>query len=577
MKKTAVTYSVTELMWKTLSSCVDDFRSSLPPSFCRLMEHLIALRDIEGLRGLEICYEDMADSHAFKCVYQTVSLCKRTILLGDSMTTADLESKAISAFIENQSRLAQLNIAIPKHYGPAMSYARGICHDILGEWSTSEFLSLCRHGSHAAVGVPLRRAKLDAKWETLSGSSAHISWFGHDYLWYHDHAREFFAANNMVPIQPVCNLRMTFVPKSYKAVRSITPNTVLGALHSDGLGKMIANRLKRHGLDISSLQEEHRALAKEASITGELVTCDQSSASDNITRQLLDLLLPQRWLDELSLGRIDTVTLPDGTSTHLESFCTMGIGFTFALQTLVFYAIARGIEYQFASSRLKNRLLEAKRGTSVSCYGDDLIFARELWPFFRALAPKLGLVVNQDKTYADGYFRESCGGDYHRGVDVRPFQPKWCDTDSISRQAYEQLLYKFINGFRRRWADEELSSTLLLLCSELSLLTERPCFVPSNFAEDSGIVVSSLSDLLVTLFETPFLRNRNGACIFTYLSPSGKDAKVSNQLYFLWESLQDRPEELRDRFKMTYVDSVPYVRIPGTYGYKRKRAVTVLL
>lgn len=557
-------YSVTSLMWETLSDIVDDFSHSLPRHFCSLVKHCCAERDIKTLRGIELDMECSVDTSAFKRMYQITSFFKRAILLQDSKTEADLVEEAISSFVENQSRLRDASVSAPLHFGPAMSYARGLCHDILGEWSSDEHLSLCRHGSHAAVGVPLRLAKLDAKWKSLSGSSEHTCWFGHEYLRFHDNAREFFLESGVTPINIVRSLRMTFVPKSFKSVRSITPNTVLGALHSDGIGKMITRRLKSHGLDISSLQERHRDLARAGSVSGKLTTCDQSSASDNITFRLLELLLPSRWLSELSCGRLDSITLPDESTCTLQSFCTMGIGFTFPLQTLVFYALARGIDYQFNNG-----------SGLVSCYGDDLILETTAYPFFRRLAVHLGLQINESKSFSSGEFRESCGGDYYRGVDVRPFQPKCAENDCLGRRAFESLLYRFINGLRRRWDDTEIESTLLNLAHRLSLLVKQPCVAPAYYAEDCAILVTSLQDSVASLFDLRLHRNRNNALIFSYLRSSTKEAKVDIESPFLWEFLQSSPAELRDCFRISFVDSVPVVSVPGTAGIKRHRSVTV--
>lgn len=574
-------YSVEALMWDTLNALRSDFHTQLPPHLAALLKHYCENRDLPGLRDLSFDEHWDTDPYTFKCVYQLITLFKRVIFERSDRPFGQLVADASSAFVANQNRLRALPLSVPKHFGPAISRARGICFDILGIWDYEEHLSLCRMGRHAAVGVPLRRASLDAKWmPSLSGSSCHIDWFNSSYLGYHRPAREHFNRVHLAgPIGSLCDtLRMTFVPKSFKSVRAISPNTVIGSLYTDGIGRMITRRLKAAGLDISSLQATHRDLARLASLNGELATCDQSSASDNITSRLVELLLPRDWVDALSLGRIDRVTLPSGAETHLESFCTMGIGYTFPLQTLIFYALAKGIDYQF----------NAERGL-VSCYGDDLIFPSANMPFFERLCSHLGLVINADKSFSSGGFRESCGGDYYRGMDVRPFQPKWVSSDCCDKTQILALSYYLFNGFRRRWDDTDISSTLLILKAYIrSLSGQRVHICPRDFSENSGVLVNSLIEANNLGFDTSHLRrNRNGALIFCYLRSSTKEQRIVYPDPFYWKSLQDPscPVDMMDvvdvpppiRWKYKAGVALPFSVLPGEGKVNSHRSVTVLL
>jgi len=97
-----------------------------------------------------------------------------------------------------------------------------------------------------------------------------------------------------------------------------------------------------------------------------------------------------------------------GTWFKLEKFSSMGNGFTFELETLIFSALARS--------------LVAARGLDpsvVRCYGDDLIVPAECYSDVVAGLKMFGFSPNMKKTFGEGPFRESCGGDYWRGVPVR--------------------------------------------------------------------------------------------------------------------------------------------------------------
>jgi hypothetical protein len=83
----------------------------------------------------------------------------------------------------------------------------------------------------------------------------------------------------------------------------------------------------------------------------------------------------------------------------------MGNGATFSLETLIFASI-----------------LDACCGHArYSVYGDDLIVPRDNVARVIMALKYVGFIVNTDKSYTDGPFRESCGKDYYRGTDITPF------------------------------------------------------------------------------------------------------------------------------------------------------------
>jgi hypothetical protein len=91
----------------------------------------------------------------------------------------------------------------------------------------------------------------------------------------------------------------------------------------------------------------------------------------------------------------------------------MGNGFTFELETIIFMAIAR------VAARVNGV------GTDrVRSYGDDIVCPK---PALQTLLEGLslcGFSVNSEKSFWDGPFRESCGSDFHNGVNIRPYSHK---------------------------------------------------------------------------------------------------------------------------------------------------------
>lgn len=154
----------------------------------------------------------------------------------------------------------------------------------------------------------------------------------------------------------------------------------------------------------------------------------------------------------------------------------MGIGFTFPLQMVVFYSLLKSIA---------NHLRVPGR---ISVYGDDLIYPSGIHTMVAHIFPKLGLILNQEKTYDQRQFRESCGSDYYRGIDVRPFSFQG-RHQYLSRIRYLEFCYKLINGLKRRWLDLEIESTLTFLYEEVTRFGDDIFQVPSSFPDTAGVKV----------------------------------------------------------------------------------------
>lgn len=135
---------------------------------------------------------------------------------------------------------------------------------------------------------------------------------------------------------------------------------------------------------------------------------DMSSASDTVCTELVRRLLPEQWFDLLDAIRIKKVILPSGEQHPLEMFSSMGNGFTFELESLIFWTLTRSV-----ATLIKCR-------GKVGVYGDDIIAPVQVAKSLTRVLPFLGFIVNQKKTFVSGGFRESCGGHYRDGRDVTP-------------------------------------------------------------------------------------------------------------------------------------------------------------
>ena len=197
--------------------------------------------------------------------------------------------------------------------------------------------------------------------------------------------------------------RTTTVPKNAKTDRVIAVEPHMNIFVQKGIGKLIRQRLKLFGVDLST-QSWNQFLASKAQ-EWSLSTIDLKGASDSVSRRLVRYLLPNGWYELLNAARVDYTTLAGGR-VELEKFSSMGNGFTFELETLIFYAacIACGAH---------------KALTAV--YGDDIIVERSVSEKLIEVLNFIGFETNKKKTFLEGNFFESCGTDWYEGIDVRPF------------------------------------------------------------------------------------------------------------------------------------------------------------
>lgn len=209
--------------------------------------------------------------------------------------------------------------------------------------------------------------------------------------------------------------KFTTVPKSAKTERGICIEPTLNMYVQLGIGKLLRSKLRRFGLNLNS-QERNRELA-EAAYSCELATIDLSAASDSVCAETIMRHLPERWVHLLELTRSGFCRLPSGELIELAKWSSMGNGYTFELETLVFYALCM-------------TFVPLDEMHYVSVYGDDIIVPRRYASALIEALDFLGFKVNTSKSFLAGNFFESCGSDFFKGVNVRPFYLKG-STDNL--------------------------------------------------------------------------------------------------------------------------------------------------
>lgn len=282
-------------------------------------------------------------------------------------------------------------------------------------------------------------------------------------------------------IRLVDSNRVVCVPKNYKTHRSIAAEPTGNLPFQLGIDGYIKKRLRAFGTDLRD-QEANKALARSASVSGSHATIDLSMASDSISLELVRSLLPTPWFNLLSALRAPFYKGVFGFGEYAK-FSSMGNGYTFSLETLLFKAacVAVGSE-------------------DCLVYGDDIIIESQLSDRLISLLAFMGFQTNKDKTFVAGDFRESCGGDYLNGIDVRPFHVK--KSTNLRRPE----LCHVINGLVRVC---DPSGYVWSYCSGLTKLNSLR-LVPFNQDSQSGIhiPVSDAYNIGILNFNDCLLRFR---------------------------------------------------------------------
>jgi hypothetical protein len=332
----------------------------------------------------------------------------------------DRVAVATSAFLEAEdncrltnNRLRRLNDESPLH--PYLLKMRQVIRDILGRLTPAK-LGYCDSNFGFGPGATSAVGGADVVLSKKYGVELHITprLYPFRYALIGPVWRSFPDSDFVVNDES----RTTTVPKNAKTDRIIAIEPHLNIYVQKGIGALIRHRLKLFGVDLNT-QSWNQFLASKAQ-EWSLATIDLKGASDSVSHRLVRYLLPSRWFELLNTARVDFTSL-DGRRVPLEKFSSMGNGYTFELETLIFYAacIACGAH---------------KALTAV--YGDDIIVERSVSEKLIEVLNFVGFKTNAKKTFLEGNFFESCGTDWYEGHDVRPVYLKGNYVDDTQCRLY---------------------------------------------------------------------------------------------------------------------------------------------
>jgi hypothetical protein len=382
----------------------------------------------------------------------------------------DREKVAIEKFLDSERRCLEasqsLN-AIRRGRIGILHPIHAVLHDarlkiehLLGPFNWADTEQYFAFSGGASVDLPRRKGdpayKFGCKRPSVAAGTAGLAraYIFSSPLWL-NHLRS--DTSDTPTFDIVVGNRITTVPKNAKTDRVIAIEPTLNMFFQKGIGGLIRNRLRRVGVDLNS-QSLNQSLAREGSVDGSLATIDLKSASDTVSLALVQELLPSDWVSAIELCRSPYGVLPSGEKILYRKVSSMGNGYTFELESLIFWAL---------SSAVVKYLHESDRRLAI--YGDDIVIPTGCAQLLIDVLKLVGFDTNVDKTFTSGPFRESCGKHYFRGVDVTPIYIRenvdnaerllWL-ANSIARMAYRLNGSSYSRDSRLKLAYDSVVETL---------------------------------------------------------------------------------------------------------------------
>jgi hypothetical protein len=286
------------------------------------------------------------------------------------------------------------------------------------------------------------------------------------------------------PFVKVNGGKLFFAKKNAEISRTCNTEANLEMLFQMSIGAFYCDRLLKYfGISLSTQPDRNRELARVGSVNGSFGTTDLISASDCVSWQLTLHAHEECFLKHvLKACRSDKTVLPDGSEVVLKMTSTMGNGFTFPLQTLIFASAVKSV-YEMMGLRPTTKVKGIDptyhpSETSFGVFGDDIVVHQSAYNTVNRMLTKLGFEVNDAKSFNTGSFRESCGRDYVGGLPVRGVYIRSLETPQQVYSAINRLL---------RWSSLHGIPLVRTINKLRSFVREYK--VPPSESDDAGIKV----------------------------------------------------------------------------------------
>lgn len=324
-----------------------------------------------------------------------------------SFSDLDLETSALHSFLSNEQRMLDLDLT-------CNPFIKGL-HEIILEWFKPLKIDFvpARHGTGSVAEGSLSKGD---KYRHLSSDNllnTVLNW-NHSDL---SHLKYYYPLG-VKDGHAIRTNKVIFVPKNATKLRTICMEPATLQFFQQGVMDRVYDYISHHEY-LSTIinledQTDNQRGAQLGSLFGIFSTIDLSAASDSVSWVLAKVLFRGTDLYKWMIATRSRYTvLPTGETISTAKYAPMGSALCFPIECIIFAAV---VEY---CGRMA-----VKPYTTVhqwyGVYGDDLVVPSSWTRMVIRVLSSIGFIINTDKSYYDGPFRESCGKEYYRGVDTTP-------------------------------------------------------------------------------------------------------------------------------------------------------------
>jgi len=332
-------------------------------------------------------------------------------ILWDQFVSTDRELKAVPAKVHSEFETSQ-TIKLVRHYFRAF-------FEGLKPKEHKEFLPKPGPGATAAPVPKFMRYQPQHKYLSLEGIFKTWDWF---YTCPIDAMMDAGHIQSLkVSARPFA--KYLVVPKTAEKGRGICSEMNEAQYLQQAFSRMVRCMIREHP-ELSEYlklndQTVNGALAIRASLTKKDCTIDFSEASDRVIRELISYVTQDNVDVHDILMALATVRVKkseeiqhDVRAIELNKFAPMGSALCFPIMSLFNYFLCKAV--------IKRTGVTNSKAKRVYVYGDDIITDTRYYKCLANQLPKFGLKLNVMKSYANSYFRESCGKHAYYGINITP-------------------------------------------------------------------------------------------------------------------------------------------------------------
>lgn len=252
--------------------------------------------------------------------------------------------------------------------------------------------------------------------------------------------------------------KVILVPKDSRGPRLISCEPVDFQWIQQGLSRAMVQIVEHHPISRWNVfftdQGPNGRGALLGSKANKYSTLDLKEASDRVHLELVRLLFPDNLYGYLEACRSTSTVLPNGQTIKLRKFAPMGSALCFPVMALTIWSL------------LTAAAPNADTRESILVYGDDVIVPTAFAESAMTVLESFGLKINRDKSCTKGLFKESCGVDSFKGVDVTPVRLRTCWVESPRPDVYTSYI-SYANAYTDKKKGRQYYTTYEYIVSRL--------------------------------------------------------------------------------------------------------------